>query len=180
VPAPAAPPPFDDSQRGHLSLAPEDRSDFRRSSSTCQNHAATLRSVEGLDIFEKQAAHSETSGSSLGEELGRSTGSLSQIALVPKPLKSQRNAARRAEAKGLDPQESTLKGADTVSNFSFPFAHPKGIGTRIIEEVRRNRTLLPSILPRPGYSSPPNTIELPESEAQDYKFSVPTLERVPV
>jgi hypothetical protein len=179
VPVPTEPSPFDDDRRRHLSLAPEDHSDFGRSSSACQNHAATLRSIEGLDILEEQAAHSETGGSPLGEELGRSIGSRSQIALAPKPLKSQRNAARGAEAKGLDPQESTLKGADTdhqdVSNFSFPFNHPKGIGARITEEVRRNRTLLPSILPRPGYSSPPNTIELPESEAQDYKFSVPTL-----
>lgn len=136
MPAPTEPSPFDDNQRRHLSLAPEDHSDFRRSSAASQNRAATLQSVEGLDILEEQAVHSEASGSSLSEELGRSIGSLSQIALAPKPLKSQRNAARGAEAKDLDAQESTLKGADTdhqdVSNFNFPFNHPKGIGTRIV------------------------------------------------
>jgi hypothetical protein len=185
-----APPPtesslFEDNKRRHSFSAPEDHSNFRRSSSPCRNRLATLRSLEDLGILEEQAAYSEACESSLGDELGRSTGRFSQIALVPKPLKSQRNAAGGAEAKGLDAQDSsTSTGAGTdrqnASNFNFPFDHPKGIGTGIPEEVQCKRTLLPSILPRPGYSSPPNTPELLESEARDYNFSIPTFKEVSV
>jgi hypothetical protein len=184
APPPTEPSRFEDNKKRHSFSAPEDHSNFRRSSSPSRNRLATLRSREDLGILEEQAASSEISESSLGEELGRSTGRFSQIALVPKPLKSQRNAVGGAEAKGLDAQESTSTGADTdrqnASNFNFPFDRPKGIGTGIHEEVRCKRTLLPSILPRPGYSSPPNTPEFLESEAQDYNFSIPTFKEVSV
>jgi hypothetical protein len=176
------PSPFDDNDSDRLFLVPEGYFDIERSSSTHRNRAATLRSLEGLETVEEQSPLSKTSKSSLGEDFGRSTERFSQTALIPRPLKSSRTAAAGPEAKDLAHRQSISTGADTyhsnVSNFRFPFDTAQEKGPDTVEEVQRKRkpTLLPSVIPRLGYSSPPSTPRLPEAEAQTYKFCIPPLE----
>src|SRR5205814_2475578 len=75
-----------------------------------------------------------------------------------------------------DALKSILEGADT-SHQNPTFNYPDGIGIGIAEQAQRQCTLLPSVLPRPEYSSPPNTPELLRSKAQNYSFSLQTLEK---
>jgi hypothetical protein len=182
APALTQPFPFDDNESGQVSLRAEGRFGIKRSSYTHQNRAATLRSLQGLEPVDEQATLFKRSESSLGEEFGHSNERFPQTALLPKSLKPSRATAAETEAKDLVDQESTPRGTPTdlknVSNFSFPFHVAKEEGPETVEEVQHKSkpTLLPSLVPYPGYSSPPSTPDLPEGEAQNYKFSVPPLE----
>jgi hypothetical protein len=175
-------PPFDDNESRQVSLNAEIYFGIGRSSSTRRNRAATLRSLEGIEPVNEQAILFKRSRSFHDKELGHSTERFPRTALLPKSLESYHVTAAELEAKDLVEQKSTLEGTETdhtnVSSFGFRLHVAKQQGPETVEEAHHKSkpTLLPSLIPRPGYSSPPSTPELPEGEAQNYKFSVPTLE----
>ena len=168
---------FDDSDA--RSSLPQGHSDIERSSSTRRNRAATLRSLEGLETVEEQATPFTTE--SVEEGSGPSTEVFSQTALVPKPLRPCRTTAVGLEAKGSGEKGSTLVRADkehpNLSDFSFSFDTATEKVSSTTEEVKPKPkpTLLPSLLPRPGYSTPPNSPQLSEAEGQSYDLSVSTV-----
>ena len=171
--------PFDESRR--LRPVPEGATVVERSSSTRRNRTATLRSLEGLGVIEDQATSLTTE--SVDKESGWPTGFFPQTALVPKPLRPDRTTVAGPESKFSDQKDPiSSKRADTehpnLSDFSFSFDTSTQQASDTAENVQRKPkpTLLPSLLPHPGYSTPPSSPGLSEAEAQTSEFSVPAVE----
>jgi hypothetical protein len=194
--APTEPPLSVDEDSSQLSPVSESQPNVRRSSSVYQDCAATLRSLEVIELAEEQIIFSRITGSSLEEGCGRSTVSHSQTALVPKPFRSHRPTIARPEAKDSGEQVLSSTGVSyasyqrrradidhpNLSNFRFSFdtttSKDSNNSREAQHKLERNSkpTLLPSPLSRLGYNDPPSTPELPGSEACTFEFSVPTLE----
>ena len=173
--------PFDES--GRLRPVSAGATVVGRSSSTRRNRAATLRSLEGLGSIEDQATSLTTK--SVDKESSRPTGIFPQAALVPKALRSYCTTKIGPEAKFSDQKNpTTSRRADTehpnLSDFSFSFDTTTQKASETAENVQRKLKpiLLPSLLPRLGYSTPPSSPELSEAEAQPSEFSVPTVEEI--
>jgi hypothetical protein len=188
--APTEPTLFVDEDSSQLLPVSEGQPNIRRSSSTRQDCAATLRSLEVIEFAEEQTISSRITQSSLKEDCGRSTVSHSQTALVPKPFRPYHTTIARPEqvlsSVGFSYASYQRRGVDAdhpnLSNFSFSFDTITGKDSNTFKEAQhkleRNSkpTLLPSPLSRLGYDNPPSTGELPNSEARTLESSVSALE----